>query len=156
MPQETEISGLEAPGARWGRLGDLWQAPLLLVSVALFAVAAWLFIDPKPGLSVDQKTDVARELLRQNRPEAAIEQLNRILAREKLEKDREAEVHLLLAESLEVGQKQRNTNPPENHRRSVEQTLAAMELGAKPTARMNQRLAESFVALNRPTEAMMY
>src|SRR5258705_366895 len=53
MPQETEISGFEAPGARWGRLGDLWQAPLLLVSVGLFAVAAWLFIDPKPGLSID-------------------------------------------------------------------------------------------------------
>ena len=33
----------------WSRLADLWQMPLLLLSVGLFAAAAWLFIDPKPG-----------------------------------------------------------------------------------------------------------
>ncbi len=156
MPQETEISGFEAPGARWRRLGDLWQAPLLLVSVGLFAVAAWLFIDPKPGLSIDQKIEVARTFLAQSRPEAAIEQLNRLLDKERLERDREAEIHLLLAESLEQGQKQKKLNIPENHRRIVEQTLIAMEQGAKPTAAMNQRLAESYEALGRPTESLMY
>lgn len=142
--------------SRWTRLHDLWQAPLLIFSVVLFGAAAWLFIDPKPGLSIDQKIDVARTLLGQTRPEAAIEQLNRLLAKEKLEKDREAEIHLLLAESLELGQKQKKLNIPENHRRIVEQTLIAMEQGAKPTAAMNQRLAESYEALGRTTESLMY
>jgi tetratricopeptide (TPR) repeat protein len=151
-----DFSGLDAPAARWRRLGDLWQAPLLLVSVGLFAVAAWLFIDPKPGLSIDQKIEVARTFLAQSRPEAAIEQLNRLLDKERLERDREAEIHLLLAESLEQGQKQKKLNIPENHRRIVEQTLIAMEQGAKPTAGMNQRLAESYEALGRPTESLMY
>lgn len=141
---------------RWGRLRELWQLPLLVFSLALFGVAAWLFIDPKPGLSVDQKIEVARTYLRQVRPEAAIEHLNRILARDKLEKEREAEVHLLLAEALDLGQKHKKINIPENHRRIIEQTLIAQELGAKPNATINQRMAESFEALGRPTEALIY
>jgi hypothetical protein len=143
------------PPAQWGRLRDLWQLPLLVISVALFGVAAWMFIDPKPGLSIEQKIEVARTLIGQKRPEAAIEQLNRLLAKERLEKVREAEIHLLLAESLELGQKQKKINIPENHRRIVEQTLIAMEMGAKPTAAMNQRLAESYEALGRTTESLM-
>src|SRR5690242_325110 len=59
------------PPAQWGRLRDLWQLPLLVISVALFGVAAWLFIDPKPGLSIEQKIEVARTLIAQVRPEAA-------------------------------------------------------------------------------------
>jgi tetratricopeptide (TPR) repeat protein len=130
--------------------------PLLVCSVVLFGVAAYLFIDPKPGLSIDQKIDVARQLVAQMRPEAAIEQLNRLLAKEKLERDREAEIHLLLAESLELGQKQKKLNVPENHRRIIEQSLIAVEMGAKPTPAMNQRLAESYEALGRTTEALMH
>jgi tetratricopeptide (TPR) repeat protein len=147
---------LSGSGSRWSRLADLWQMPLLLLSVGLFAAAAWLFIDPKPGLSIDQKIEAARTLITQVRPEAAIEQLNHLLSKEKLEKDREAEIHLLLAEALELGQKQKKLNIPENHRRIVEQTLIAMEEGAKPTAAMNQRLAESYEALGRVTESLMY
>src|SRR5258706_15937111 len=142
--------------SRWTRMNDLWQAPLLIVSVGLFGAAAWLFIDPKPGLSIDQKIEVARTFLAQSRPEAAIEQLNRLLDKERLERDREAEIHLLLAESLEQGQKQKKLNIPENHRRNGEQTVVAMEKGAKPTAAMNQRLAEPYEARGRPTESLMY
>jgi tetratricopeptide (TPR) repeat protein len=142
--------------ASWGKLRNLWQLPLLVFSLGLFGVAAWLFIDPKPGLSIDQKIEAGRTLLTQVRPEAAIEHLNGLLAKEKLEKDREAEIHLLLAEALEQGQKQKKINIPENHRRIIEQTLTAMEEGAKPTAAVNQRLAESYEALGRTTESLMY
>src|SRR4051794_37608287 len=54
------------------RVTQLWQFPLLLFSLGLFGYAAYLFIDPKPGLSIDQKIDVARSLLKKERPEAAI------------------------------------------------------------------------------------
>src|SRR5262249_14668525 len=67
------------------RLAQLWQFPLLLISLVLFAVAAYLFIDPKPGPTINQKIDIAQGFLDQNRPEAAIEQLNKILASEKLQ-----------------------------------------------------------------------
>ncbi len=154
--QKTRKTPAPKPPSRWSRLRNLWQLPLLVFSLALFGVAAWLFIDPKPGLSIDQKIDVARTYIAQLRPEAALEHLNRLLEKEKLEKDRESEIHLLLAEALELGQKQKKLNIPENHRRIIEQTLIATELGAKPTAAMNQRLAESYEALGRTTEALMY
>ena len=53
-------------------LAHLWQAPLLLLSLGLFGYAAYLFIDPQPGLTLDQKIDVARVYLKNERPEAAI------------------------------------------------------------------------------------
>jgi hypothetical protein len=54
---------------------QLWQLPLLVFSVFLFGYAAYLFIDPKPGPSVAQKIETAKTLLKQNRPQAAIEPL---------------------------------------------------------------------------------
>ena len=102
------------PPSRWSRMRNLWQMPLLVFSLALFGVAAWLFIDPKPGLSIDQKIDVARDYLSQLRPEAALEQLNLLLAKEKLEKDREAEIHLLLAESLELAEAEEDEHSGES------------------------------------------
>ena len=82
-------------------LARLWQAPLLLLSLGLFGYAAYLFIDPQPGLTIDQKIDIARVYLKNERPEAAIEQLNRLLTTEKLPRESEATIHLLLAEGIE-------------------------------------------------------
>src|SRR4051794_40947705 len=104
------MAGSRAPSSRAGgnsRLGQLWQLPLLLFSIALFLYAAYLFIDPKPGPTLDQKIAVARTYLDQDRPEAALEQLNRILFTDKVEGPKEAEIHLMLAEALEDAQKQK-------------------------------------------------
>ncbi|MGH7214957.1 MAG: tetratricopeptide repeat protein, partial [Tepidisphaeraceae bacterium] len=136
------------------RIHQLWQLPLLLASLGLFGYAAYLFIDPKPGLSIDQKIVVARTFLKQERAEAAIEQLNKILATEKLDPEHQAKVHLALAESLEVGQKQKRINVPANHERIIEQTRLAQGAGAKPDAPMYRRMAESFEALGRKSEAL--
>src|SRR5688500_20256525 len=81
---------------RPGRLARLWQAPLLLASLALFGYAAYPFVDPGTGLSIDRKIELARAYLRHDRPEAAVEQLNKLLASEKLARENEAAVHLLL------------------------------------------------------------
>jgi tetratricopeptide (TPR) repeat protein len=136
------------------RLAQLWQFPLLLISVGLFAFAAYLFIDPRPGLSIDQKVEIARKFLDQERPEASLAQLNKIVATEKLDKDHEGKVHLMLAESLELGQRQLKISIPANHRRIVEQTRLAMGSGAKLDATAFRRLAESYEALSKPTEAL--
>jgi tetratricopeptide (TPR) repeat protein len=136
------------------RFAQLWQFPLLLISVALFALAAYLFIDPKPGPSIDEKIGVARRFLEQERAEAALAQLNKLLATEKLDTEHEGKIHLMLAESLEMGQKQLKINIPANHRRIIEQTRLAMARGAPLDSQGYRRLGESYEALNKPSEAL--
>jgi hypothetical protein len=52
---------------------------LLLASLGLFGYAAYLFIDPQPGPSIDERIASARKFLDQERPDAANALLNRIL-----------------------------------------------------------------------------
>lgn len=137
-------------------LSRLWQIPLLLVSLGLFGYAAYLFIDPQPGLTIDQKIDVARTYVKYERPEAAIQQLNKLLKTEKLERDKEASIHLMLAESLEAAQKQKRIDIPANHVRIIEQTQIALAQGTKPTAEIHRRLGESYESLDRPSDALSH
>jgi tetratricopeptide (TPR) repeat protein len=137
-----------------GGLSQLWQLPLLLLSLSLFSYAAYIFIDPKPGLSIDQKIDVARQLLKDERPEAAIDQLNHILAAEKLEKDREGTIHLLLAQALDNLQQQKHVDLKTYHEQIIEQTRLAVSMGVKTTYETERRLGENFEALNKPEMAL--
>src|SRR4051812_33576002 len=128
--------------------------PLLLVAVGLFAYSAYLFIDPRPGLSIGQRIDTARAYLAQGRPQAAVDQLNKLLASEKLARETEAGVRLLLAESLESAQKQLGLDLDVNHERVVEQSRIALALGVKPEAEIYRRLGDSYRALNKPAQAL--
>jgi tetratricopeptide (TPR) repeat protein len=128
--------------------------PLLLLALGLFAYSAYLFIDPKPGLSVEQRVDTARSYLLHGRPDAAVDQLNKLLASEKLARENESRVRLLLAESLEAAQKQRGIDLEVNHERIVEQTGMALAEGVKPEAEIYRRLGDSYRALGRPKEAL--
>src|SRR4051812_48554278 len=97
------------------RVAQLWQLPLLLLSLGLFGYAAYVFIDPKPGLTVDQKIEQARDFLKAGRPAAAVGQLNQILASEKLIKENEARIHLMLAEAIESSiQRDKSLDLPAN------------------------------------------
>jgi tetratricopeptide (TPR) repeat protein len=151
-PPSSSVSLRPAPRP----LAQLWQLPLLIVSLGLFGVAAWLLIDRRPALSIDQKIAIAESFLKVDRPDAGIEHLNRLLRTEKLGKENEARVHLLLAQALEMAQRQRRISIPANHVRIVEQTLRAESLGLAPTADSERRLAESFEALNRQTDALAH
>jgi len=132
----------------------LWQLPLLVASLGLFAYAAYLFIDPKPGLTIGQRIDQAEAYLHHDRPEAAIEELNRILNSNKLAADNESRVHLLLASSIETGQKLHHLNLQSNHERIIEQTELALSEGARATSDTYRRLGESYEALGKPSEAL--
>src|SRR5438105_12342953 len=101
--------------AQSAKLAQLWQLPLLLLSLSLFGYAAYLFIDPQPGLTVDQKIQIARTYLDQERPKAAIEQLNNILTSDKLEVATQGRVHIMLAEAIELRQKKLRKSIPINH-----------------------------------------
>ncbi|MCS7034587.1 MAG: tetratricopeptide repeat protein [Phycisphaerae bacterium] len=138
------------------RLSQLWQFPLLVISLLLFGYAAYLFIDPQPGLSADEKIDVARLLLDQDRPEAAREQLNRVLLNERLSIPQQGRLHLLLSEALAAEQKQKRLNVPANHLRIIEQVRLAMGRGVEPDGAVHRRLAESFEALGRWEDAISH
>ena len=86
-----------AISATTAKLTQLWQLPLLLLSLALFGYAAYVFIDPQPGMSADDKIDIGRILLEQDRPEAAREHLNKVFANQKLTVAQQGRLHILLA-----------------------------------------------------------
>ena len=129
------------------RLAHLWQLPLLLLSLGLFGTAAYMFINPGPGLTIDQKIQVARVYLNSTRPEAALDQLNKVLTTEKLTPEREGKVHLMLAESLEQAQAQHHISLATNLSSIIEQTRLALGNGVKPDADMYRRLGDSYDAL---------
>src|SRR3954471_7963605 len=137
-----------------GRLAQLWQLPLLLLSLALFGYAAYLFIDPKPGLTIDQKIQIARQFLNQERPKAALDQLNKIIQTERLENEQQAKVHLMTAEALDQGQRERRISIPINHKRIIEQTQLALARGVKGDMAVYRRLGESYEALGKSVEAL--
>jgi tetratricopeptide (TPR) repeat protein len=150
--------GKEAMSARAttseGRLAQLWQLPLLLLSLLLFAVAGYLFFSASPGLTIRKQIDIARLYIAHERPEAALEQLNRLVTGEKLTQEYEATVHLLMAQALETAQRQRKISIAANHTRIIEQTQIALQMGIKPTGEIHRRLGESYQALGRPGDAV--
>lgn len=140
------------------RASQLWQLPLLLASLGLFGFAAYLFIDPKPGLTIDQKINVARNYLAQERPDAAIEQLNKLLNVEKLDKLHEGQIHLLLAEGIAVAesQKDKKVRIPRKHEQIIEQTELALANDVPVTYEIHRRLAESYEALHNVPAALTH
>lgn len=137
-----------------GRLSQLWQAPLLLLSLGLFGYAAYLFIDPKAGPTVEEKLAGARNYVKYGRAEAGIEQLNKMLDAGKLSREQESQVHLALAAALDGAQQQNRISVAANHLRIIEQIRIAMAQGAKPDAEIYKRLGESYDALDRPADAL--
>ncbi len=135
------------------RFSQLWQLPLFILSIALFVYAGYLFINPGPGATIDQKIAVARSYLQQDRPDAALQQLSRILDTEKPEQAAEGQIHLLIAQALEAAQKQKKIDVPANHERIVEQTELALQCGVKADGALHLRLADSYAALGRSAEA---
>ena len=112
-----------APANFVGRVG----AFLSELSFQLFGYAAYLFIDPHGGPSIEQKIGVARTFVEQDRPDAALAQLKRILETEKLNPPHKSSVHLLAAEAWEQWRKQRRDNVPLMFQRVIENTHVAVE-----------------------------
>ena len=135
-------------------LSQIWQLPLLLTSLGLFGYAGYLVIDPKPGLTLPQRIDVAQVYVRRNDPEKAIALLNKELNASKIPPAQEARIHLLLAESLAAGQQINHINIESNHEQIIEQTQMALKLGAQGDADAYRRLAESYQALDKTEKAI--
>ena len=155
MPRQRNLgTDAMASNSEYPRPAQLWQVPVLLVALALFAAAAYLFINPTSGVSIDQKIEVARTYLKYNRPEAALDQLNRLISTEKLSPENEAKIHLLLAQSLDDAQKLHHISVATNYQRIVEQTRLALAGGIKADPEIYRRLGESYEAMNQPLDAL--
>jgi TolA-binding protein len=133
---------------------QLWQWPLLLLSVGLLAVAGWQLVNPTPAWGVGQKLALGRQLIDNGRHLDAIDQINGTLAAsDNLDPTDQAALHLLLAEALDGGQESLGIDNPANRQRIVEQTEEALRLGAQPDAVMLERLADSHHALGNTRAA---
>jgi tetratricopeptide (TPR) repeat protein len=164
MPTATKtISGnsgkASAPGAARSGLRSLapsqsWQLPLLLFSLCLFGYAGYLFVDPKAGPTIAERIEGAQALIRQERGEAAIEVLNKLLPEKKLDKPRQGVVHLLLAEALEVGQREKKVDLLSNHEQIITQTKIAETCETPLSAADHRRLGASYERLSKPTDAI--
>ena len=136
------------------RLKQLWQLPLLIISLGLFVFAAYLFIDPKRGPTIDDKIGIATGHLSHDRPKAAIDQLNLLIKNEKLDQPHEAKIHLMLGEAIQAAQVGGKLNLVRNHENIIDQTRAALALGAQADFAVYKRLGESFQALGRAQDAV--
>ena len=136
------------------RSRQLWQVPVLLLSLGLFGYSAYLFIDPKPGPSVAQRIDVVETLLKHDRPDAAREELNRLLTSEKLVPQNEARVHLLLAQAIDADQRDKKLDLKANHEQIVVHGQLGIKLGATPAADDYERLGTSCQALGKIDQAL--
>jgi tetratricopeptide (TPR) repeat protein len=141
-------------GGEDGRLSQLWQLPLLLLSLALFGYAAYLFIDPHLGPTVEQRLDTARTLLTQERPQAALDLLNRLLDTSKLDAVQQGRIHLMLGESVEMAQNQQHKKIQANFITVIEQTRMALASGTQSDAQTYRRLAEAYEGLDQSKEAL--
>src|ERR1700733_1122260 len=151
----ASLKGMDAvTEAHRQKLSQLWQLPLLIFSIGLFGVSAYLFINPRHRPTIDEKIAVARDYLNQDRPEAAVEQLNLILATTTVVPSKEAIIHMMLGESLEAAQKHLRIHIPENYRHIIEQTKIGLADGAPLDANIHRRLGDSYSELEDPVSAI--
>ena len=136
------------------RLSHLWQLPLLFASIVLFVCAAVLFVEGRPTITINQKLAVARAYLREDRPDAAVESITRLMAAEKFPREVEGQLHLAFAEALDAAQNQRQQSVPAVHQRIVEESQIALAQGVRPTGEILRRMAENLEALGKPVEAV--
>lgn len=134
-------------------LTNLWQMPLLLVSLGLFTLAAYVFIDPSPAPSFQKQLARAQRDLATERYDAALGRLNDLLAT-RPEPLGEGQIRILIAEIIdEQMQRSRLDETPRAHRRIIDETLRAHEAGLKVTSDAADRVARSYDALDRVDEA---
>ncbi|MEM1011358.1 MAG: tetratricopeptide repeat protein [Planctomycetota bacterium] len=128
--------------------------PLLLVSLALFALAAYLLVDPNPTPVFAEMIARAERDVRQERYDAAVGRLNDLLVLEPGPAD-EARARVLLAEALDLdARRSRSSDMPATHRRILREQRLALERGLPDTPVIADRDARALESLGRVETAM--
>ncbi len=135
-------------------VAQLWQLPLLMLSLGLFGYAAYLLWDPKPGPTVEQRLADVRTLLKMERPEAAVERLKKLVASDDLTPQQQARIHLHFAEAIEMYQDQKRVTVPALQHRIIEQTRLAVARGMQLDGIAQRRLGKAYELLGKTDEAL--
>ena len=135
-------------------VSQLWQMPLLMLSLALFGYAAYLLWDPKPGATVEQRLADVRTLLKMERPEAAVERLKKLLAADDLTPQQQARIHIHFAEAIDLYQEQKRVTIPALQLRIIEQTRLAVARGMQLDGVAHRRLGKAYELLGKTDDAL--
>ncbi len=135
-------------------VSQLWQMPLLMLSLGLFGYAAYLLWDPKPGPTIEQRLADVRTLLKMERPEAAVERLKKLLAADGLTTEQQARIHLHFAEALDQYQELKRQVIPALQYRIIEQTRLAVARGLQIDGIAQRRLGKAYELLGKTDDAL--
>ncbi|MBC7784049.1 MAG: tetratricopeptide repeat protein [Burkholderiales bacterium] len=127
---------------------------MFLLSVVLFGYAAYLLWDPKPGPTIEERLADARSLIKAERPEAAVELLNKLNTVDKLTSEQQSRIHLMFAESLEQYQDQKRQTIPALQYRIIEQSKLAIARGAQMDGLGYRRVGRAYELIGKTNEAL--
>jgi tetratricopeptide (TPR) repeat protein len=136
-------------------VSQLWQMPLLLLSLGLFGYAAYLLWDPKPGPTVEQRLADVRTLLKRERPEAAFKLLKELITEDGLSPQQQGRIHLSFAETLEMYQEQKRLMIPALQHRIIEQTKLAAARGVPLDGPAHRRVGRAQELLGKTDDALL-
>lgn len=148
------MSSRTSPSVSSSSVTQLWQMPLLLLSLGLFCYAAYLLWDPKPGPTVEDRLADARLLLNAERPEAATEWLKKLMTTDGLTPAQQGQIHLMLAEALEMFQEQKRVTIEGLQIRIIQQTKLATARGIQLDGPAYRRLGQAYERLGRSNDAL--
>jgi len=135
-------------------VAQLWQLPMLMLSLGLFGYAAYLLWDPKPGPTVEQRLADVRTLLKMERPEAAVERLKKLVATDELTLQQQSRIHLHFAEAIEMYQDQKRVTVPALQHRIIEQTKLAVARGMQLDGIAQRRMGKAYELLGKTEDAL--
>jgi len=136
------------------RLSQVWQLPLLLVSVVLLAAGWYMALPDGPARSVADELEHVVKLIRAEQFDAAIDALDEIEPELRtLEDSLKADYHLRRGDAITLAQRRRGWDEPRNHRNVIDHYRRARELGVTLDGRRLRWLAESHLALGELEKA---
>lgn len=155
---ETELGPSASGGTRRSPVADRWQAPLLILAVALLLGGLYTALATAPKPDLDALLRSAERLIERERYERALEVLNgRIRPYVHLEgfgEARAARFHLLRGRAIHLGQKALGIDRRDNYRAVVAELMEAERRGAALEPRDIAFLAEAQIALGMEASAL--
>jgi tetratricopeptide (TPR) repeat protein len=151
-----------AAGPQWSAWSNLWQMPVILISVALIGLGVYVGFTRGQVLDFDAALSQVEQFLSDGRLVQAEVRLRDVIEPQlgKAAPPQQARFHMAVADWLSLAQAQSAADqaakglpamalegPTANDRRIVEQYTLAVQGGISPNARQLQRWAQSLIAL---------
>ncbi len=156
--QSAPVEESTGAGARAKSWRDRWQAPALLLGIALVVGALVTARMTTPGHDFDAALDDAKALIQRGEPQAALTMLNEQIRPHLDEPEATPEhrrrFHLLRGDAIFAGQDELETHNDANARAIIEEYEAAKSLLATLDAARLAAYVESLIELDRLGDAL--